>query len=127
MRRVHLAVCLLSALAAGCKYQTVTPLPKTIPAAGMLVRCDHERLNLYFQMRHYKLLASDRISIGNRSAPMRPCATSSALTYTNCRPTSWTPLRIASCAVSRPLSSLNGDLSSMSWAAIAAAKVSIWL
>ena len=72
MKRIRLAVCLLSALAAGCKYQTISPLPKTIPAAGMLVRCDHERLNLYFQVRQYKLLASD---LSNDFYPLNVLAT----------------------------------------------------
>ena len=59
MRRVHLVACLLLAAAGGCAYQTTTPLPKTLPSAGILVRCTHERLNLYYQMREYELLTSD--------------------------------------------------------------------
>jgi len=59
MRRVHLAACLLLAAAGGCAYQTTTPLPKTLPSAGILVRCNHERLNLYYQVREYELLTSD--------------------------------------------------------------------
>lgn len=59
MRRVHLAACLLLAAAGGCAYQTTTPLPKTLPSAGILVRCNHERLNLYYQVREYQLLTSD--------------------------------------------------------------------
>ena len=59
-RKIAVSACLLVGLsAAGCKHETITPMPEVLPSAGLLLRCERVRLAPHLELRRLELLRSN--------------------------------------------------------------------